>query len=295
MPLTNKEIVQKLNGFFSESNIEAFLSYCTDNIRWIMAGSPAMVGKDAVRKGMEMEGFEPSPLITVRNIVADGDLVACEGSIQMTKKTGELHHAEYCDFYRFSQGLVNELTSYVVDLAPGAAITDDAKEKLRRELKTTKEELLNSLEVFKPTEINAIPFEGSWSAAQVADHVLKSMSGALLVIKSKVQPTARNPGEKVEALKKLFLDFSIQMKSPEEILPSMLPLEKDFVINSLKAKMEGLQEAAENTDLSATCSTFEFPGFGLLTGLEWLKFSVYHTRRHTTQIKNIHVKLSQAG
>ena len=294
MPLTNKEIVQKLNGFFSESNTEGFLSYCTDNIRWIMAGSPAMVGKDAVRKGMEMEGFEPSPLITVRNIVADGDLVACDGSIQMTKKTGELHHAEYCDIYRFSQGLVKELTSYIVDLAPGAVVAVDAKE-LRRELETTKEELLNSLEAFNPAEINTVPFEGSWSAAQVADHVLKSMSGALLVIKSKVQPTGRNPDEKVEALKKLFLDFSIQMKSPQEILPSMLPLEKDVVINSLKAKMEGLQEAAENTDLSATCLTFEFPGFGPLTRLEWLKFSVYHTQRHTSQIKNIYAKLSQAG
>ena len=80
MPLlTNKEIVQQVNGFFSESNIEGFLAFCQDNIRWTMAGKSVMNGKDAIRKGMEMEEFEGLPVITVNDIIAEGDLVACDG------------------------------------------------------------------------------------------------------------------------------------------------------------------------------------------------------------------------
>ena len=88
--LTNKEIVDQVNGFFSESNIEAFLAFCHDDIRWTMAGKPVMNGKDAIRKGMRMDDFEGLPVITVNDIIAEGDLVACDGEMKMTKKTGEL-------------------------------------------------------------------------------------------------------------------------------------------------------------------------------------------------------------
>ncbi len=49
-----------------------------------------------------------------------------------------------------------------------------------------------------------------------------------------------------------------------------------------------ITEAIKTLDLSATCTVFELPGFGEFTRSEWIWFAIYHTQRHTHQLKNIY-------
>ena len=44
-------------------------------------------------------------------------------------------------------------------------------------LQNTIAEILGSLHAFSNEELNQVPYKGSWSAAQVADHVIKSLAG----------------------------------------------------------------------------------------------------------------------
>ena len=116
MSATNKETVQKINQSFREGNLEAFLECCADDVRWNMADSGVQVGKDAIRKMMDMGDMEP-PQIMEGHIIAEGDLVACDGTMSMKKKSGgEESHYAYCDVYTFRDGKVAEFTSYVVTL-----------------------------------------------------------------------------------------------------------------------------------------------------------------------------------
>ncbi|MGZ3928233.1 MAG: hypothetical protein ACXVJG_14855, partial [Mucilaginibacter sp.] len=69
------------------------------------------------------------------------------------------------------------------------------KNDLPNEIEKTKKELLNALGQFDQGNINIVPFEGSWTGGQVAEHVLKSVSGILENIKGTTVPTERNPGE----------------------------------------------------------------------------------------------------
>jgi len=161
------------------------------------------------------------------------------------------------------------------------------KNDLSNEISNTKAELLQVLNLFDRENINTIPFEGSWTGGQVAEHVLKSLSGALQNITGPVKYTERKPDEHVKQLADIFLNMDIKMKSPEFIIPSADPKDKTTLAASLGIALDGIKTVAITEDLGATCSGFEMPMLGALTRLEWISFSCYHTRRHTQQLKNI--------
>lgn len=51
------------------------------------------------------------------------------------------------------------------------------RDELKIEIKSTFGQLYQTLSLFTQSEINAIPFEGSWTSGQVARHIIKSTSG----------------------------------------------------------------------------------------------------------------------
>jgi hypothetical protein len=170
------------------------------------------------------------------------------------------------------------------------------KNDLQLEIANTKEELLKALDLFDKENINIVPFEGSWTAGQVAEHILMSISGILETIKGPVKPTERNPEEYVKQLGDIFLNMDIKMESPDFIIPSNNPKEKAALSAALTSTLEGIKQVAGNGDLTVTCTGFNMPMLGRLTKLEWISFSSFHTRRHTQQLKNIahHLKTQMA-
>ncbi len=161
------------------------------------------------------------------------------------------------------------------------------------ELLQTKANFLESISRFRQEEFNTIPFEGSWTAAQVAEHILKSVSGTSEVMNGPVQPSDRNPVEKVDWIRDLFLDFGIKMKSPEFVLPSDEPADKDKRYAALENTFDKIELAIRSLDLDPTCMAFEFPNAGPLTRAEWIWFAIYHTQRHNRQLDNIYASLKK--
>lgn len=162
-----------------------------------------------------------------------------------------------------------------------------AKEILS-EMTNTADKLLQGISDFPAEKFNTIPFEGSWTAAQVSDHILISVVGVLELLFTGTRPTTRQADEKVEAIKTMFLDFTIKMQSPDFVLPRNTPIEKGQMLSAWKDLKTKITEAINTLDLSATCTAFELPGFGEFTRLEWLWFAICHTQRHTHQLKNIY-------
>lgn len=114
MSQENKELVEKINASFAEGNTEGFLDRCSDNVKWTMVGEKTVEGKTAIREWMSsMECPEP-PQFTVDKLLADGDLVAASGNMTMKNEEGQIVPYAYCDIYRFSDGKVIELSSFVV-------------------------------------------------------------------------------------------------------------------------------------------------------------------------------------
>jgi ketosteroid isomerase-like protein len=114
MAADRKNTVQQINNAFAENNLEKVLSFCADDLTWTMVGDTTVRGKDAIRQWMA--SMDPqTPQITVRDTVAEGDLVIARGDMRMQeKKNGPAIPYTFCDIYRFEGDKVAELTAFVI-------------------------------------------------------------------------------------------------------------------------------------------------------------------------------------
>lgn len=161
--------------------------------------------------------------------------------------------------------------------------TPDKKELLASidEVVTELQGLMASLD---KDEINNIPYEDSWTAAQLFRHVAKSTAGIGKAMTMDGKTAERDPGEKIAGFKKTFLDFSHKMKSPDFIVPEKGPYEKEAIMKELSEAFEQLKEGTTKANLS---TIVEGLPFGPVTKLEMLHFAWYHTQRHLHQMRKI--------
>jgi len=113
MSAKNKEIVKKVNASFAEGGVEGFLTHCADDVVWTMVGNKTTKGKKAIREWLASMDTEP-PKFTVDNIIGEGDFVTSYGDMTMKDKDGEVVPYAYCDIYRFRDGKIVELSSFVI-------------------------------------------------------------------------------------------------------------------------------------------------------------------------------------
>lgn len=151
-------------------------------------------------------------------------------------------------------------------------------------LDNTSSQLLSLISSLDQTELNTIPFKDSWTAAQLASHVTKSNKGMAQALEMEGVPANRDTAQGVEKLKKIFLDFNVKYNSPDFILPTEKTYQKEKILADLQHSIERLSETRARVNL---VEVIDVPIFGETTKLELLYFVLYHTQRHTHQLKNI--------
>ena len=145
--------------------------------------------------------------------------------------------------------------------------------------------LLRLVESFSEKGLNTIPFEGSWTAAQVTDHITRSNKSITQALSLEGKPADRKPDVRTPELAKIFLDFRTKLKSPDFILPTQDIYQKALLVTAWESSVEKLKEAALNTSLE---DAIEHQAFGKITKLELMYFVIYHTQRHTHQLQHIY-------
>lgn len=111
----NKQILEKANELVIQGDNEGFLSYCTDDVKWIFIGDRTIEGKEAVRQYMAATYVEP-PKFLVENLIAEGDFVTAIGKISLKDENGKTAYYAYCDVWRFSNGKMAELNAFVIEI-----------------------------------------------------------------------------------------------------------------------------------------------------------------------------------
>lgn len=164
-------------------------------------------------------------------------------------------------------------------------------EKIIKEANETLSALENTLSKFDKAQINTAPFKGSWTAGQLAEHMILANSGFLQVINGPVTETDKPADLMVKRIREDFLNFNVKFNSPEEIYPEDKAYNQYALLESLKEIRDGISTSITGLDLTKTCSSFELPGYGFLTRLEAIYFVIYHTQRHVHQLKNIYSEL----
>lgn len=168
------------------------------------------------------------------------------------------------------------------------------KTSIITDITATMDELTAIIMAFDQHQIDTLPFEGSWTAGQVAEHVIKSIGNLPELFAANVTPTTnRLPDANVSKLRNIFLDFNTKMQSPEFILPGTPDHDKETLLQSVDELKTQMINAANTLDLTLTCNNFEMPSLGFLTRFEWLIFFIVHTQRHTLQLKNIYKAINE--
>jgi len=167
------------------------------------------------------------------------------------------------------------------------------KNDIITEFESTFADLEAALEKFDENKFNLIPFEGSWSAAQVADHLLQSNNISVNTLTGGVIESNRDPDENEAAIRSAMMDFETKTNAPDFVLPSVEIMNKDEILDCFRTSGSKLRSILIEEDLTKLCTDFPLPVIGELTRYEWLCFTICHTKRHTNQINNIFKNLEQ--
>jgi PhnB protein len=159
-----------------------------------------------------------------------------------------------------------------------------ALEKVFREVDRQTSEFLQIVSSFNEIEINSMAFEGSWTAAQVADHVRKSNNGIAQALQMKGRRGERSADQRVAELEAVFLNFDKKLSSPKFILPAQKTYDRLVLIERLERSIERIRQERGNADLA---EIIDLSTLGTISKWELLHFVVFHTQRHIHQLKNI--------
>ncbi len=132
--------------------------------------------------------------------------------------------------------------------------------------------------------VNTIPFDGSWTAPQLLRHVSKSMQGMAKAMKMEAKPATRNPEERIEGLKNVFLNFSKKLTQPDFLIPENQVYKKQPAIDELNKSFSEFKANASRANLN---EQVEGLPLGPITKLEIIHFVLFHTQRHLYQMENI--------
>ena len=110
----NKNILEQANDAITKGDYEGFLSYCTEDTKWVFVGDEILKGKEAVREYMKKAYQEP-PKFMVEHLIGDGDFVTAIGKIKMRDKDQKEIEYAYCDVWRFKDGKMDELKAFVIE------------------------------------------------------------------------------------------------------------------------------------------------------------------------------------
>lgn len=151
------------------------------------------------------------------------------------------------------------------------------------------DEFIATVDKFSDEQINEVPFPGSWTPGQVADHIIRATGD----IPDRYTEASNRPyDEKVKDIEAMFLNFETKFKSPDFVTPSNGPFKKEEIVKSLKALLEKHKTKIPGVDISALCLKFELPVIGTMTRYEWYSFIATHTKRHLFQLNNIYNSLA---
>jgi len=169
------------------------------------------------------------------------------------------------------------------------------RKQLLQELDQTEQDFYSTLASLTSDQVNVVPFEGSWTAGQVAEHILMSESGIPETVLGSTEGTNRPVAQYVPVIESIFLDFTAKYQAPEFIVPSAGPHNRQQLLEAFKAERAAIRDIAAKEDLTLTCTDFEFPQIAKLTRWEWLQFVLCHSKRHVRQLRNISKKVTEQG
>jgi hypothetical protein len=160
-------------------------------------------------------------------------------------------------------------------------------EKVIADLAQNTKSLLQAFKAFDSAKFTRKPFPGSWSPAELGEHLLGLEYGVSKVLQGPAEVTERDPAKKIQVVKDAFADPDKKYASPENILPAGKITKQAELLERLWSQREFQTALISDMDLDLLCTEFKHPRLGGFTRLEWVYFNIEHTNRHLEQLKKM--------
>ncbi len=111
MTIENKKISEE----FSKGNFPATYNHFADDIEWRIIGDKMISGREnSIAFCTKMMSEIGSSTLNNINVIAENDYVVIEGNCHFINEEGKAAVVEYCDVFRFEEGKIKTITSYLV-------------------------------------------------------------------------------------------------------------------------------------------------------------------------------------
>lgn len=116
MSESHREIVRRINRGFETGDEAAILDCLTDDVVWHVPPHFTARGREEFRQQISSPAADGPPVIDLRSLVVERDTVAVEGHVTNRFKGGGEFRGLFHNVYRFRDGKICRMTSYVVPL-----------------------------------------------------------------------------------------------------------------------------------------------------------------------------------
>ena len=141
-------------------------------------------------------------------------------------------------------------------------------------------------------ELNKVAVEGTWSIAQILEHLYLMESLIAKVLEDALQKeTFDDPGNFPIHL---VSDRSMKVRAPEKLAPSSAAQSLQDLEGKLsrsRSQLEHLETLFSEEELNR--KTASHPRFGMLTLKQWIRLVGYHEQRHYDQIEEVKLALTK--
>ncbi len=109
--VTNTHLLKKISEEFAKGNLEFSRDYLADDVKWSILGNDTIIGKEQVLEVSKMLQLQSFPVITIKNVVSEGDFVIVESTGEAKTKNGKPYNQTYCDVFWFNNEKLQEITN----------------------------------------------------------------------------------------------------------------------------------------------------------------------------------------
>lgn len=121
----NKQLIRDLYDANNRGDVEGFVDFLADDVRWTNIGSTKFSGSAVGKEELMAKLFGPlfgrlktGITAVIDNMVAEGDYVVVQLRGQAETTDGDAYNNTYCHVFRVEGGQISEVTEYFdTDLA----------------------------------------------------------------------------------------------------------------------------------------------------------------------------------
>jgi len=160
-------------------------------------------------------------------------------------------------------------------------------ETLSAELDANTDALVEQILNVDPASFDTQPSEGSWSAAQLTEHIYVFDKLVFNLLTGETEASSRAADEKVAVIQSAMSNRTRSISAPDPIVPLGKIKDQQVLITKLITVRKDMYKIIQTSDLSVLCLGFTHKGFGPMTRLEWIVFMIAHAQRHFHQYQKI--------